>query len=99
MTIHDRRKREKMTKIFKDKETGKTKIEVPDWDRGPYIMGLEDCAPNKKNAPDAPDEREEVTVDGGEIEVTVTATELQIVHAKLDRLDSKIEFLLKYLEL
>jgi len=53
----------------------------------------------KKNAPDAPGEKEEITVDGGEIEVTVTATELQIMHAKLDRLDSKIEFLLKHLEL
>ena len=88
-----------MTKIYKDKETGKTKITVPDWARGPYIMGEDDCAPDKKIVPDAPGEEEEITVDGGEIEVTVTATELQVMHAKLDRLESKIEFLLKYLEL
>ena len=43
--------------------------------------------------------KEEITVDGGEIEVTVTPTELQMIHAKLDRIDGKIEYLLKYLEI
>jgi hypothetical protein len=43
--------------------------------------------------------KEEITLDGGEIEVTVTPTELQMIHAKLDRLDGKIEYLLKYLEI
>ena len=43
--------------------------------------------------------KEEITLDGGEIEVTVTPTELQMIHAKLDRLDGKIEYLLKYLKI
>ena len=44
------------------------------------------------------DDREEITVDGGFTEVTVTATELDMLYAKINAVDRKLDYLLDILK-
>jgi len=114
MSIHDRRKRMKIQRdelTNKLKLYGKKEGEFKSGENNPrsYLTGeqykeerrMENPAPRKEFVPEPPELRtrdQEYSQDNWNRGV-ITKNEMERLHVKLDAVDAKLEFLLKYLEL